>query len=239
MTLIGQGVEICTSTSRPTNPIVGTMIYETDTASYRWCSNTSPITWIGMIPVGTVQPYAGGTAPVGWLLCAGQSLNASTNTQYADLWSVLGTIYGGSGITAFNLPDLRGRSPFGKDNMNGSAANRITSAASGINGASLNSAGGTETHVLSTGQMPSHNHAQNAHTHTIRANSFAGDRAVGLYNGGSDGTHYSVNDSYSDANISSYLMYADSQAPGIQNTGGGAAHQNMPPTIILNYIIKY
>jgi microcystin-dependent protein len=208
MTLIGQGVEICTSTSRPTNPIVGTMIYETDTASYRWCSNTSPITWIGMIPVGTVQPYAGGTAPVGWLLCAGQSLNASTNTQYADLWSVLGTTYGGSGITAFNLPDLRGRSPFGKDDMGGSAASRVTSGVSGITGTTLGTAGGSQ--------------ALAAHTHAVTgafANQSQAVNSAGTTWGSSSGSTNSVT------------------SAGHNLTSGSSG--NMPPAIILNYIIKY
>lgn len=229
MPVIGQGVEICTSTTRPTNPVVGTVIYETDTASYRWCTALSPsITWLGMTPTGTVESFAGSSAPTGWLLCHGQSLNATANPQFADLWGVLGTTYGGSGITAFNLPDLRGRSVAGKDDMGGSAANRITNAASGITGTTLGANGGAQTHTLTTTQMPSHTHIQNAHSHThifvsrwIPTTPTSAMSNLEAVNSGGDGTW--ANPSTTATN---------------QNTGGDGAHQNMPPTIILNYIIK-
>lgn len=246
MPVIGQGVEICTSTTRPTNPVVGTVIYETDTASYRWCTAVSPsITWLGMTPTGTVESFAGSSAPTGWLLCHGQSLNATSNPQYADLWGVLGTTYGGSGITAFNLPDLRGRSVAGKDDMGGSAANRITNAASGITGTSLGANGGAQTHTMSSTEMPSHTHTQNAHTHRVYTSNRIDTNAIGFYYnsadgwgfgspGGSGGSAYYVTRDRQDAGA----QLIENSTPTNQNTGGGGAHQNMPPTIILNYIIK-
>ena len=238
MTVIGTGIEICTSTTRPSNPIVGTMIYETDTASYRWCSATGPTTWIGMIPVGTVQSFAGSTAPTGWLLCAGQSLNASTNTQYADLWGVLGTTYGGSGIAAFNLPDLRGRAPHGKDDMNGSAASRVTSGNSGITGSTLGASGGDE-------RLHAHNHTQAAHTHRVYTSNRLDGNAIGFYYNSVDGWGFG---SPGGSGGTAYYTYNDRQGAGAQlventtptiNNNGSGNSQNMPPTIILNYIIKY
>lgn len=231
MPVIGQGVEICTSTTRPTNPVVGTVIYETDTASYRWCTAVSPsITWLGMTPTGTVESFAGSSAPTGWLLCHGQSLNATSNPQYADLWGVLGTTYGGSGITAFNLPDLRGRSVAGKDNMGGSAANRITNAASGITGTSLGANGGAQTHTMTTAEMPSHTHTQNSHSHGTYA----------YWQGFTFGSFQTARASGADNVYTTYnqTIPTTSTTATNQNTGGGGAHQNMPPTIILNYIIK-
>ncbi len=50
-------------------------------------------------------------APNGWMLCQGQILSISQNTA---LFSLLGTFYGGDGITTFALPDLRGRVPVGQ-----------------------------------------------------------------------------------------------------------------------------
>ena len=75
---------------------------------------------LGGAPTGCVFAFAGSSAPMGWLLCYGQAVSRTT---YASLFSVIGTTYGvGDGSTTFNLPDLRGRSVAGKDDMGGSAA---------------------------------------------------------------------------------------------------------------------
>ena len=61
------------------------------------------------LPTGVVVPFAGATAPDGYLLCYGQAVSRST---YSDLFAAIGTTYGaGDGSTTFNLPDLRGRLP--------------------------------------------------------------------------------------------------------------------------------
>jgi microcystin-dependent protein len=59
---------------------------------------------------GEITMYVGTSAPLGWMFCDGQSLEAYL---YPDLWQAIGTTYGsgsGPGVT-FALPDLRGRSP--------------------------------------------------------------------------------------------------------------------------------
>lgn len=109
-------------------------------------------------PSGIVLPFAGSTSPVGWLLCFGQEVSRS---DYASLFSILGTTYGsGNGTTTFNLPDLRGRTIAGVDNMGGVAANRLTSGGAGINATSPGAAGGAETVTLTSGQSgaPAHSH---------------------------------------------------------------------------------
>jgi microcystin-dependent protein len=219
MSIFGAGYEVVTSTTRPSSPITGQMIYETDTASFRWYTGTS---WAGMIPVGTTQSFAGSTAPIGWLLCYGQTLNAVTNPIYADLFSVIGTTYGGSGNTAFSVPDLRGRAPHGKDDMGGSAANRITSGVSGITGTTLGASGGSEAMHQHTHTQNAHNHAPNQGTGFVTTNgSVVGSTA------GSAGYLYAYQPSTT----------ASTTATN-QNTGTGNS-QNMPPTIITNFIIKY
>lgn len=106
----------------------------------------------GLAPAGVVLPFAGSTAPTGWLLCFGQAVSRTT---YAALFTALGTSYGaGDGSTTFALPDLRGRIPGGKDNMGGSAASRLTTAGSGVDGATLGAAGGAQTHTLTNAQLP-------------------------------------------------------------------------------------
>ena len=65
------------------------------------------------MPPGAVIPYAGKSAPYGWLICDG---SAVSRTTYADLFEVIGTTFGsGDGSTTFNLPDLRGRVAVGVD----------------------------------------------------------------------------------------------------------------------------
>ena len=122
--------------------------------------NGSQLTGLGGgTPAGVVAPFAGSSAPSGWLLCSGGTANRTT---FAELFAVIGTIYGaGDGSTTFGLPDLRGRTVAGIDNMGGTAANRITSGGSGITGTTLGASGGAETVTISTAQMPSHNHPAN------------------------------------------------------------------------------
>ncbi len=62
-----------------------------------------------LVPTGAVMPYAGATAPAGWLLCNGSSLSI---TSYSTLFSVVDYTYGGTGAN-FNIPDLRSRFPLG------------------------------------------------------------------------------------------------------------------------------
>lgn len=62
-------------------------------------------------PTGTVQPYAGSSAPSGWLICDG---SAVSRTTYAPLFAILGSTFGaGDGSTTFNIPNMLGRGPIG------------------------------------------------------------------------------------------------------------------------------
>ena len=168
---------------------------------------------------GMVMPYAGSSAPTGWLLLHGQNVSRTT---YADLFAAIGTTYGsGNGSTTFTLPDLRGRVVAGQDDMGGSSANRLTSSANGtLNGDILGGTGGSETHTLTTAQMPAHGHSITG-TYTI-------DNGSG---GGGSFPHGSAR-STPGVSIANFLNISAS------NTGGGGAHNNVQPTIILNYIIK-
>lgn len=60
--------------------------------------------------IGSIKLFAGNYQPDGWFFCSGQLLPIQ---QYAALYSILGTTYGGDGHTNFALPDLRGRVPVG------------------------------------------------------------------------------------------------------------------------------
>lgn len=158
------------------------------------------------LPAGSVTQYAGANTPGGWLLCYGQAVSRAT---YAALFNAIGTAFGaGDGSTTFNLPDARGRAIFGKDDMGGTAANRLTSGGGGVAGATLGAVGGGETVTLTSAEMPSHTHSGTV-----------GSGAVGNVPAGG-----------------STVCPTGNQGPG--NTGGGGAHKNIPPALVANYIIK-
>ena len=100
---------------------------------------TSPPSYGLLVPTGAVIPYAGSTAPSGWLLCNGASL---LRTTYSILFAVIGTTYGSVSGTHFTIPDLRSRIPLGA----GSGA--------GLTARTLAATGGQENIT----NVPSHNH---------------------------------------------------------------------------------
>lgn len=103
-----------------------------------------------VIPAGTVWAFAGTSdAPPGWLFCTGVAVS---RTEFAGLFSVIGTTYGaGNGTTTFNLPDLRGRVVAGRNNMGnptGPAENRLTTAGSGVDGSTIGASGGAQSYSI-------------------------------------------------------------------------------------------
>jgi microcystin-dependent protein len=104
----------------------------------------------GTIPIGVVVDFSGSSAPSGWLLCFGQLVSTTT---YAALFAALGTTYG-SGAGTFGIPDYRGRTAFGQDNMGGSTAGRISIAGQTIDGTILGNTGGSQDQTLTLAQLP-------------------------------------------------------------------------------------
>lgn len=60
--------------------------------------------------IGQITPVSFSFAPKYWAACNGQLLPINQNQA---LFSLLGTMYGGDGVTTFQLPDLRSRTPYG------------------------------------------------------------------------------------------------------------------------------
>jgi microcystin-dependent protein len=110
-----------------------------------------------IVPVGTVLPYAGTSAPSGYLLCDGSTVSRTT---YSALYSVIGTAFGsGNGSTTFHIPDLRGRFIRGRDG--GSARDPDVSSRT-----AMNSGGNTGDSVgsIQGDQYKSHTHTYNTNS---------------------------------------------------------------------------
>lgn len=155
---------------------------------------------------------------------------AATNTATGG--AVTAFPYGnGDGSTTFTLPDARGTVAAGRDNMGGTAANKLTSSGLGVSGISLKSIGGYQTITLDVTQIPSHSHANSlndpGHTHTLTVKN-------GVYPAQPGGD--------SSASNAASVLTTSSSTTGITITnasaGGGGAHSNVQPTRIRNVIIK-
>src|SRR5688572_17647351 len=91
--------------------------------------------------MGEIRMFAGTYAPRGWAFCNGQLLAISSNSA---LFALLGTNYGGDGVTTFGLPDMRGRVPTG------------TGQGAGTTNVNLGQISGSPTTTLVTNQLPIH-----------------------------------------------------------------------------------
>lgn len=97
--------------------------------------------------IGEIRAFGFPYAPPGWAFCNGQTLSINQNSQ---LYSVIGTYYGGDGRTTFGLPDLRGSIPM------------FWGEGPGLSPRVLGERGGTPGVTLTVGEMPSHDHPFNA-----------------------------------------------------------------------------
>jgi microcystin-dependent protein len=160
--------------------------------------------------LGEIRMFAGNFAPVGWALCNGQLLTISQNTA---LFSLLGTMYGGDGKNNFALPNLQASSPMHQGN------------GPGLTPRSVGDAGGEPAVTLAQGQLP-------AHTHTAVGTSVAASSpapAGNLWAGSPDRGGIL----YSDSTSGLVQMAPNALTP----SGGGTAHNNMPPYLAVSFII--
>ena len=194
---------------------------------------------IGYVPIGCMMLWPTSVAPLNWLLCQGQQVDGSA-------WPRLAQLLGVDGNGKITLPDLSGKFPLGP---NASHA--------------LGSTGGVESVALATGQLPAHAHtgtiaSNGSHTHTAGTDTqlvvppggyvvpYAGNVIDSL--SGTAGTLHVPGTSLGIAWAGTQGSHAHTvivNAAGahvhgvtIDNTGGGATHENMPPYVTVNYIIR-
>jgi microcystin-dependent protein len=182
------------------------------------------------VPIGSCIDFFGATAPnSSFVLAYGQAISRTT---YSTLFALFGTTYGsGDGSTTFNIPDLRGRTVAGKDDMGGSAASRLTSSYFGGTATNLGATGGSESHILTTAQLASHAHSNTlndpGHVHSYQRAEPGEQKPA---SGGN--TPFA---SYSSQNTGSATT-------GITinnvSAGSGNAHNNTQPTIIANKLLR-
>lgn len=172
-------------------------------------------------PVGVVNPYAGNTAPAGWLMCNGGTFDS---TVYPKLAAVVGDQFGVHVGTTYFLPDLRKRVPVGMD---------VTD----TDFSAIAKVGGEKAHTLTNAEMPTHSHGGSTgfvsadHSHGLTFNNPAsttvGGTAIRVSNIAPTGQPVGTSTAGASAN----------HWHGINNDGGGGSHNNMQPFIVLNYII--
>ena len=162
--------------------------------------------------LGQIMPAAFGIVPRGWAACNGALLSIQQNQA---LFSLLGTTYGGNGINNFALPDLRGRAGRGSD----------------FGSVPLGEVIGSETVAVSTSELPTHNHALQASTQSgpggkppSPAGKVFGQNTLGA----------PVQTIFAAAASAEVALSAGTN---VTNTGGGQAHNNMQPSLVVNYVI--
>lgn len=170
----------------------------------------------GAVPPGIIAPYAGATAPTGYLLCYGQEVSEAT---YSALFAVVGTAFntGGEAGGNFRTPDLRGRTTVGIDNMGGSDAGRHSLANT------MGTAGGFSTPQTSSVGLSVSGSANTGTVSAFHTHSYV-----------SGGTPFQTTTIESVNHTHSVSM----TSTGTGTKPSTVANTNLQPSMVINYIIK-
>jgi microcystin-dependent protein len=156
--------------------------------------------------LGEIRMFAGNFTIAGWQMCNGQLLAIS---QFAALFSILGTTYGGNGTSTFALPNLQGRV----------ALHQGTGL--GLSTYVIGETGGTENVTLISTQMPQHSHQINANAggnQVSPANNFPGNEATPI-------------------KIYSTVGPVQMNAGVVAIAGGSQPHPNIQPYLCVTFLI--
>ena len=136
------------------------------------------MSYVGFCPPGVILPFGGATAPDGWLLCNGDAIS---RTVYAALYAAVGIAWGyGDNSTTFNLPDMRGRFPRGRDGGIARDPDRATRTAANTGGNTADNVGSVQGHQFQD------------HGHNLRGSSIGGGSSMRFYEDGYDAEHREV-----------------------------------------------
>jgi microcystin-dependent protein len=158
--------------------------------------------------IGEIKLFAGNFPPRNWAFCDGQLMAIS---QFSALFSLLGTNYGGDGRQSFALPDLRGRV----------AVHPGTGP--GLSPRAIGERYGTEHASLNVAHLPAHSHKLQIANLTAESDRPSGERMLAR----------STSFAGADATTASVALYEKT----IAAEGGGAPHDNIQPSLGVNYII--
>lgn len=191
--------------------------------------------WSGQASACGSEPYLGiiciapyNFAPNGFLFTNGQLLAIGSNTA---LFSLLGTTFGGNGVTTFALPDTRGRVIVGAGQ------------GPGLTNRDLGEVSGSESVTLTSNQMPAHTHSATTTISSLSA-VLKGNSATGNADGPEGnslaakprGAQYST----SAPNVimaSGSVVLSGNATTSIGIAGGSQPIVIMPPYLVLNYMI--
>jgi microcystin-dependent protein len=162
--------------------------------------------------LGEIKMFGGNFAPKGYAMCNGQILAITQNTA---LFSLLGTNFGGNGTSNFGLPNLQGTFPVGAGQGNGLSPRVI------------GETGGESAVTLQSTQMPIHTHAAQC----VSAGGNADDPTRAEWAIPHAGK----------SPIAAYTASTASNTPmnsaALPFVGGNLPHDNMPPYVVVNFII--
>lgn len=165
--------------------------------------------------VGEIRIFAGNFAPVGWAFCDGQQMAIAENET---LYQLIGTTYGGDGVSTFNMPDMRGRAPVHW----GTSAGQTYA---------LGQKAGAETVTLTNLQLPQHAHSVLSSTTPATSNT---PGATSIFADVGPAAAVAMN-AYVPYNGANQVTLASAS---VTPAGGSQPHENMQPYLGLNFIIS-
>ncbi|MEJ5125430.1 tail fiber protein [Comamonas sp. MYb21] len=162
--------------------------------------------------VGEIRMFGFGRVPNGWFTCDG---SLKSIADYEVLYTLLGTTYGGDGVSTFAVPDLRGRLPIHQGSGPGLTPRAIGQIA------------GTEAVTLAPQHMPAHIHAVAVSTAAATSQSPASNQMLAAISG--DGLYATE--------VAGDPIATSSQTVG--TVGGSQPHENTMPTLAVNFCMAW